>query len=372
MPGSFARRTQYLSVVKFDTGVVREIHARIDIANFIGEYVPLRKRGNDLVGLCPFHAEKTPSFHVHPDRGFFKCFGCGAGGDVITFVQKLENVAFGEAVRALANRAGIALEPENPRAARARSEREAMYDANRLAAAYFSRMLQSDVGERARAYCERRGFSPATIERFVLGYAPDGWSGLVSELQSHGVDLALAAKAGLVKSGQRGYYDFYRDRLMVPTYSTTGEVIAFGGRLLGDGEPKYLNTSATPVYTKGHHLFALNVARRAAAADRTLIVVEGYLDCIAMHQAGFENAVAALGTSFTPEQAAELRKFADYAFLCFDGDTAGSAAATKAVDVASKAIEHAGISVSVVSLPPGADPDSFLRERGATAFRELL
>ena len=372
MPGSFARRTQYLSVVKFDSGVVREIHARIDIANVIGEHVPLRKRGNDLVGLCPFHAEKTPSFHVHPDRGFFKCFGCGAGGDVITFVQKLENVAFGEAVRALANRAGIALEPENPRAARARSEREAMYDANRLAAAYFSRMLQSDVGERARAYCERRGFSPATIERFVLGYAPDGWSGLVSELQSHGVDLALAAKAGLVKSGQRGYYDFYRDRLMVPTYSTTGEVIAFGGRLLGDGEPKYLNTSGTPVYTKGHHLFALNVARRAAAADRTLIVVEGYLDCIAMHQAGFENAVAALGTSFTPEQASELRKFADYAFLCFDGDTAGSAAATKAVDVASKAIEHAGISVSVVSLPPGADPDSFLRERGATAFRELL
>ncbi|MBV8149425.1 MAG: toprim domain-containing protein, partial [Candidatus Eremiobacteraeota bacterium] len=172
--------------------------------------------------------------------------------------------------------------------------------------------------------------------------------------------------------GQRGYYDFYRDRLMVPTYSTTGEVIAFGGRTLGDGEPKYLNTATTPAYTKGHHLFALNVARRAAQSNRTIVVVEGYLDCIAMHQAGFENAVAALGTSFTPEQAAELCKYADFVFLCFDGDTAGNAAATKAVDVASKAIEHTGSSVRIVLLPAGEDPDSFLRREGAEAFRGLL
>ena len=358
--------------MRFDQGVLREIHARVDIANFIGEYVPLRKRGNDLVGLCPFHSEKTPSFHVHPDRGFFKCFGCGAGGDVITFVQKLENVAFGEAVRVLAVKAGVELEPENPRAARARSEREAIYDANRLAAAFFARELQSDAGARARAYCEKRGFSAATIERFGLGYALDSWDALVRELQANDVDLVLAAKAGLLKPGQRGYYDFYRDRLMVPTYATTGEVIAFGGRALGDAEPKYLNTAGTPVYTKGQHLYALNVARRAAQSDRTLIVVEGYLDCIAMHQAGFENAVAALGTSFTPEQATELRKYADYVYLCFDGDTAGNAAATKAVDVASKAIEHTGSAVRIVLLPPGEDPDSFLRQHGAAALRDLL
>jgi DNA primase len=372
MPGSFARSTQYLASVRFDQGVLREIHSRVDIANLIGEHVPLRKRGNDLVGLCPFHSEKTPSFHVHPDRGFFKCFGCGAGGDVITFVQKLENVAFGEAVRQLAVRAGIELEEENPRAARARTEREAIYEANRLAAAFFARTLQSDCGARARAYCERRGFSHATLERFVLGYAPDSWDALVGDLSGNGVDMAVAAKAGLVKAGQRGYYDFYRDRLMVPTYATTGEVIAFGGRALGDAEPKYLNTAGTPVYTKGQHLFGLNVARRVAQSDRTLIVVEGYLDCIAMHQAGFENAVAALGTSFTPEQATELRKYADYVFLCFDGDTAGNAAATKAVDVASKAIEHTGSAVRVVLLPPGEDPDSFLREHGAAALRDLL
>ncbi len=358
--------------MRYDQGVLREIRARVDIAALIGSYVPLKKRGNDLVGLCPFHAEKTPSFHVHPDRGFFKCFGCGAGGDAITFVQKSENLDFAEAVRALASKAGIELQPENPRAARVRSEREAMYESNRVAAAYFARMLAGELGARARAYCSRRGFSNETLERFGFGYAPDSWSGLVTELQSNGIDLTIAAKAGLVKAGQRGYYDFYRNRLMVPTYSTTGEVIAFGGRALGDGEPKYLNTSTTPVYTKGHHLFALNLARKAVQNDRTLIVVEGYLDCIALHQAGFQNAVAALGTSFTAEQAAELRKYAEYVFLCFDGDAAGSAAATKAIDVASKEIEHTGSSVRIVLLPPGDDPDSFIRGKGSAAFQTLL
>jgi DNA primase catalytic core len=358
--------------VRYDQDALREIRARIDIASLIGQYVALHKRGNDLVGLCPFHAEKTPSLHVHPDRGFFKCFGCGAGGDAITFVQRIENAQFGDVVRMLAAKAGIELEPETPRAARARSEREAIYEANRLAAAYFVRMLGSEAGAVARSYCAERGLLAETVERFGLGYAPDAWGGLVNELARNDVDLALAAQAGLVKSGQRGYYDFYRNRLMVPTYSTTGEVIAFGGRALGDTEPKYLNTSTTPAYTKGHHLYALNLARRAAQNDRTLIVVEGYLDCIALHQAGFENTVASLGTSFTEEQATELRKYAEYVYLCFDGDPAGSAAATKAVDVASKRIEHAGSSVRIVLLPPGDDPDSYVRNQGAEAFRRLL
>jgi DNA primase len=358
--------------VRFDRGVIAEIHGRIDIASLIGEYVQLKKRGNDLIGLCPFHGEKTPSFHVHPDRGFFKCFGCGVGGDAIAFMQKVENVPFGDAVRMLAGKAGVELRPEDPFAARARTQREAIYEANRIAAAFFARALASNAGRHARAYCERRGFSPSIVEQFALGYAPHAWSALVEELERERVDLALAAAAGLVKHGQRGYYDFYRDRLMVPTYATTGEVIAFGGRSLGDAEPKYLNTSTTPVYTKGRHLFALNVARRAAQRDRTLIVVEGYLDCIALHQAGFPNTVAALGTAFTQEQAAELRKYADYAFLCFDGDAAGNAAATKAVDIASKTIEHAGSSVRIVLLPPGDDPDSFIRNRGAAAFQALL
>jgi DNA primase len=358
--------------VRFDREAIAEINARVDIANVIGQYVPLKKRGNDLVGLCPFHGEKTPSFHVHPDRGFFKCFGCGAGGDTIAFVQRIENVTFADALRTLAAKAGVQLEAESPTAARARTQREAIYEANRIATGYFVRMLASDAGSNARAYCAGRGLSDAIVGEFALGYAPDSWSGLVDELEREGVSLAVAAAAGLVKPGQRGFYDFYRDRLMIPTYATTGEVIAFGGRALGDVEPKYLNTATTPAYSKGRHLFALNVARRAAQADRTLIVVEGYLDCIALHQAGFRNAVAALGTAFTPEQATELHKYADYAYLCYDGDTAGSVAATKAVDVASKSIEHAGVAVRIVLLPPGQDPDSFVRRAGPDAFRKAL
>ncbi len=359
--------------MRFDQAAIREIHARTDIASFIAQYVPLRKRGNDLVGLCPFHNEKTPSFHVHPDRGFFKCFGCGVAGDVISFVQRREGVPFGEAVRLLAARAGVQLEPETPQAARMRSERETIFEANRLAAAFFVRTLSSDVGKTARAYLQRRSLSAQTVQRFGLGYAPSAWDALVRELEGNAIDLRIAAKAGLVKPKESGgFYDFYRDRLMIPTYSTTGEVIAFGGRALGDAEPKYLNTATTPVYTKGRHLFALNVARRAAQREAAFIVVEGYLDCIALHQAGFENAVASLGTSFTQEQASELRKYAEHAFLCFDGDAAGSAAATKAVEIASKVLEHAGSSVRVVLLPPGADPDSYVREHGSQGFRALL
>jgi DNA primase len=360
-------------VPRLDQSVIREIHTRIDIATFIGQYVSLKKRGRDLVGLCPFHGEKTPSFHVHPEEGFFKCFGCGAGGDVIAFAMKLENLPFSDAARMLAAKAGIALENEDPRAARRRSEREAIYEANAIAAAYFERMLRAPEGASARTYCEGRGFGAAVVERFHLGFAPDGWNGLTDELRAHNVDLELAAKAGLVKPSQRGgYYDFYRNRLMVPTYATTGEVIAFGGRELGSGEPKYLNTSTTPVYTKGDHLYALNIARRAAAENKTLIVVEGYLDCIALHQAGFGNAVAALGTAFSERQAHELRKYAENVFLCFDADTAGGNAATKTVDIASKVIEHTGSSVRIVALPPGDDPDSFVRSNGAAAFAELL
>ncbi len=357
---------------RFDQGVIREVHSRIDIATFIGQYVALKKRGRDLVGLCPFHGEKTPSFHVHAEDGYFKCFGCGAAGDIIAFVQKLENLPFPDAVRLLAGKAGIEVEAEDPRATRARNEREAIYEANKIAVAFFVRMLKSAGGAPAREYCERRGFRDATIEKFAIGYAPDNWSGLTDELRSHDVAMETAAKAGLVKQGQRGYYDFYRDRLMIPTYATTGEVIAFGGRALGTEEPKYLNTSTTPVYTKGEHLFALNVARRAAQTERTLIVVEGYLDCIALHQAGFENAVAALGTSFTEKQAVELRKYADHVFLCFDADAAGSSAATKAVDIASRVIEHTGSAVRVVMLPHGEDPDSYLRSHGEAGFRAVL
>ena len=251
--------------MRIDDGVKREILARTDIGEVIGAVVTLRKRGNDLVGLCPFHGEKTPSFHVHPDRGFFKCFGCDAAGDVIRFVQLHDNLNFVDAMRVLAKRAGIALEAEDPATARVRSEKEAIYHANDVAARWFHRVLLSErEGEPGRQYCAGRGIAAESIAGFALGYAPDRWDGLTAELQREGVDLELAAKAGLVKAGQRGYYDFYRSRLMIPTRAVTGEVIAFGGRLIGPGEPKYLNTTTTPVYTKGRYLFALGSARRSA------------------------------------------------------------------------------------------------------------
>lgn len=356
--------------MRVDDGVKREILARADIGEVIGSYVSLRKRGNDLVGLCPFHGENSPSFHVHPDRGFFKCFGCGVGGDVFTFLQKHDNLGFVDALRVLGKRYGVALEEEDPRAARVRSEREAIYHANDVARAWFHRMLLDErAGAEARAYCEGRGITRETIATFQLGFAPDGWDGLVTELRRNDVDLALAVKAGLLKPSQRGgFYDFYRGRLMIPTFATTGETIAFGGRALGDAEPKYLNTSTTPVYTKGRYLYALNVARRAAAKEDAVIVVEGYLDCIALHQAGFGNAVAALGTAFTPEQAREIRKVATRALLCYDADAAGTEAALKSIDVL--AAENVG--AWAVRIPEGKDPDEFVRRNGADAFRALL
>ncbi|MBD5634789.1 MAG: DNA primase [Candidatus Eremiobacteraeota bacterium] len=357
-------------MARIDDGVKREVLARTDIATYIGTYVQLRKRGNDLVGLCPFHGEKTPSFHVHPDRNFWKCFGCQKGGDAIAFAMEQEALSFPEALRSLARRAGVAIEDEDPAAARVRSEKEQIYAANDVAAAFFHRTLRfAPEAEIARAYANERGLLPATIESFKLGFAPASWDALVRELTQNGVDLEVAARAGLLKRGDRGFYDVYRGRLMVPTYaSTTGEIVAFGGRALDDSEPKYLNTSTTPVYTKGRGLYALNVARRAAVASDALVVVEGYLDCIALHQAGFANAVASLGTAFTAEQAAELRKYAERIFLCFDADSAGDAATVKSIDV----LSAAGCVPFVVQLPPGDDPDTFVRKSGAPAFQGLL
>jgi DNA primase len=229
-------------------------------------------------------------------------------------------------------------------------------------------LLAAPEGETARAYCAGRGIGADAIAQFKLGYAPDRWDGLTSELQREGVDLALAEKAGLVKRGQRGCYDFYRDRLMIPTHAITGETIAFGGRLIGPGEPKYLNTTTTPVYTKGRFLYALGVARRAAQREGNIVIVEGYLDCIALHQAGIANAVASLGTAFTADQARELRKATENVFICFDGDAAGQAATSKSVDT----LVGEGLAARIVALPAGEDPDSFVRAHGEAGFRAQL
>jgi len=348
----------------FDTGVIAEVQAKVDLLAYVSQYVTLKKQGREYRGLCPFHSEKTPSFYLNADKQVWHCHGCGAGGDLIKFVERYENVDFSIALRMLAARAGIAL-PESAGAQRRRSEREAIYEANAVAQRFFADALRRD--KRALAYVHGRGVRDETAAAFGLGYAPDAWEGLVRVLERAGVELQLAEHAGLVRQ-KAGYYGVFRDRLMFPIYNLTGEVMAFGGRALGDDERKYLNTQNTAVYTKGSHVYGLNLARRAAAADDALIVVEGYLDAIALHQAGLRNAVASLGTAFTPEQARELRRVASRLYLCFDGDAAGQAATARSIDM----LVEEGLAVRIVALPAGKDPDELIAESGVQALERML
>jgi len=348
----------------FDAGVVAEIQAKVDLLAYVSQYVTLRKQGREYRGLCPFHSEKTPSFYLNAEKQVWHCHGCNAGGDLIKFVERYENVDFPVALRMLATRAGVVLQ-ESPGAQRRRSEREAIYEANAAAQRYFADELRRD--KRALDYIHRRGIKNETAAQFGIGLAPDGWEGLTKAVERAGVDVHVAERAGLLRQ-KTGYYDFFRNRLMFPIYNLTGEVMAFGGRALGDETPKYLNTPNTAAYTKGQHVYGLHLARRAVATDDTLVVVEGYLDAIALHQAGFRNAVASLGTAFTPEQARELRRVASKLYLCFDGDAAGQAATARSIDM----LVEEGLAVSIVVLPVGKDPDDLILESGPEAFATLL
>lgn len=348
----------------FDAGVVAEVQAKSDLLAYVSQYVTLKRQGREYVGLCPFHAERTGSFYLNAEKQLWHCHGCGSGGDLIKFVERYENVDFPTALRMLATRAGIVLQ-ETPGASRRRSEREAIYEANAAAQRFFADALRRD--RNALDYVHKRGITDETAAIFGLGYAPEGWEGLTKALERAGIDVPLAERAGLLRQ-KTGYYDFFRHRLMLPIYNLTGEVMAFGGRALGDETPKYLNTPNTAAYTKGAHVYGLHLARRAAGADDTLIVVEGYLDAIALHQAGFKNAVASLGTAFTQEQARELRRVANKLYLCFDGDAAGQAATARSIDM----LVEEGLAVSIVALPPGTDPDELILNNGAEAFGLLL
>lgn len=347
-----------------DAGVIAQIQSKVDLLAYVSQYVTLKKQGREYRGLCPFHSEKTPSFYLNADKQVWHCHGCGAGGDLIKFVERYENVDFSIALRMLATRAGVVL-PESAGAQRRRSEREAIYEANAVAQHFFADALRRD--KRALTYVHERGVRDETAGVFGIGYAPDAWEGLVRALERAGVDMQLAERAGLIRQ-KTGYYDFFRNRLMFPIYNLTGEVMAFGGRALGDETPKYLNTPNTAAYTKGNHVYGLQLARKAAAADDALIVVEGYLDAIALHQAGFGNAVASLGTAFTPEQARELRRVASRLYLCFDGDAAGQAATARSIDM----LVEEGLAVRIVALPGGKDPDEIIADGGVQAFEGLL
>ncbi|MBN1826747.1 MAG: DNA primase [Candidatus Eisenbacteria bacterium] len=347
--------------------LVEEVRAASDIVGVVGAYVRLRKAGRSFKGLCPFHKEKTPSFMVNPERQSFHCFGCGKGGDVFRFLMEIEGVAFPEALRTLAQRAGVRLpERGDPRA---REKRERLYALLDFAAGAFRSLYKGERGKRAREYARSRGFDEETEERFGFGFAPDGWRGLRDGAVRKGWSDEDLVRAGLAVPKEGGTpYDRFRNRLVFPIRNVGGRVIGFGGRILGDGEPKYLNSPETELFRKGEGLFGLWTTRGEIRGEGTAVLVEGYTDLISLWRGGVKNTVAPLGTAFTPEQARLLRNYADRAVLLFDGDEAGARAALRSLET----LSAEGLQPAVAELPAGSDPDDFLRREGVEALRERI
>jgi len=362
------------------------VRDRTDLVAVVSESVPsLKKRGRRFVGLCPFHKEKTPSFHVNPDTGLYHCFGCKESGDAIAFLERIEGYTFIDAVRALAERAGIAIEEQSSRpsdADRHKKEREALYGLMQMAAGWYETQLREHP-ERAYAVEElaRRGLEPSAdvIQSFRVGYAPPGWDGLATFLKKQGVSPAQAETVGLIvpRSSATGYYDRFRQRLMFAVIDAQGRVVAFSGRALPpvsqegslfEPPPKYINSPESPIYVKGASLFGLWQARHAVRQEEHAILVEGNFDVVSLHAQGVGNVVAPLGTAFTTEQARLLRRYASNVTLLFDGDAAGR----KATRAAEEPCLHAGLDATVARLPDGLDPDEFVRSKGAAALRHLI
>lgn len=348
---------------------IQELQDKIDIEQVISSSISLKRRGKNLVGLCPFHNEKTPSFTVYPESRSFYCFGCGAGGDVISFVRRMENLDYIEAVKAVAQMAGVPM-PEDGYDDTLSKQRRRLLEANREAARFYNACLMDPKNRPALDYFLKRGLSINTVTRFGLGYAPNDWRELINHLKSKGFtehELVLANLARRSdKNGRANYYDNFRNRVMFPIIDLRGNVIAFGGRVLDDSKPKYINTSDTLVYKKSNGVFALNFAKNAN--DNKLILVEGYMDVIALHQAGFTNAIACLGTAFTSEQANLLSRYADEVIICYDNDEAGRTATQRALGV----LGNTGLKLRVVRMEGGKDADEIIRKHGKERFADLL
>ncbi|HCX45697.1 MAG TPA: DNA primase [Ruminococcaceae bacterium] len=355
--------------MRLSDAFLEQLRANTDIESVISPYVNLRRRGKNLVGLCPFHNEKTPSFTVYPENGSFYCFGCGVGGDVITFVRRMENLDYMEAVKQLADRAGMAL-PEDGYDDTLAKKRTAVLAANRAAAKFFHAQLYTEQGRQALDYFLDRGLAPETIRHFGLGFAPNDWRALKRHLNKQGFDDVLLESANLLrrsdKNGKVSYYDNFRNRVMFPIIDPRGNVIAFGGRVLDDSKPKYINTSDTLVYKKSNGVFALNFAKNGN--DGKLIIAEGYMDVIALHQAGFTNAVACLGTALTKEQANLLSRYADTIILSYDADEAGQKATARALGI----FGTTGMEIKVLHLEGGKDPDEIIKKYGAQRFQAII
>ena len=351
--------------------VIDEILLRNDIENLISGYVPLKRAGSNLKGLCPFHSEKTPSFTVYPAENSFYCFGCGVGGNAITFIRQIEHLDYPDAVEFLAKRAGITVVRDKEPIYRPKGiDKKRLYEMNVDAAKFFHRCLFDNTEkarEALRYFTEKRGLSLATIKHFGLGFAPDSYDSLISFMLKKGYtrdELVVGYLAG--KSEQGRYYDAFRNRVMFPIIDVTGNVIAFGGRVMDDSKPKYKNTMDTPVFKKSRNLFALNFAKNTGA--ETLILCEGYMDVIALHASGFTNAVATLGTAITSEQARLLSRYTKKVIISYDADEAGQKAAQKAM----KLLGEVGLEVGVIKVPGAKDPDEYIKTYGRDKFREVI
>ncbi|MCD8026901.1 MAG: DNA primase [Clostridiales bacterium] len=354
----------------FPESFLQELKMRNDITETVSSYVSLKRRGRNMVGLCPFHGEKTPSFNVYTENGSFYCFGCGVGGDVITFIMKIENLDYVDAVKLLAQRAGMEV-PENSYDDSMNKLRSRIFEANREAARFYYSTLLSPKGASGLEYLHNRQLSDRTIRHFGLGFADDDWTSLCTHLRGKGFKDSeiTAANLGVKRRNGNGIYDRFTNRVMFPIIDLRGNVIAFGGRIMTDEKPKYLNTSDTPVFKKSANLFSLNNAKNSG--NRTLILCEGYMDVISVCQAGFTNAVATLGTALTVEQAVLMKRYADEVIICYDADEAGQKATARAIPI----LRNAGLLIRVLTVPRGKDPDEFIKSNGKdgpAAFRALI
>lgn len=351
----------------FSDSFLEELCARNDIVSVVSQYVSLTRRGGNYVGLCPFHNEKTASFNVSPDRQFFHCFGCGAGGDVITFLMRIENLDFPDAVYQLAERAGLTV-PENDAEIRSQKQKkDRLLALSRDAARFFHTVLQGAEGKEALSYLLGRGLSVSTIKKFGLGFAPNAWDKLLREMTQLGYTKQELLDAGLAVSNKTGgLYDRFRNRVMFPIIDVRGAVIGFGGRVMDDSTPKYLNSPETVIFNKRRNLFALNLAKKSAG--ERMILAEGYMDVIALHQAGFDCAVASLGTALTQEQTRLIARYKNEVVIAYDADNAGVNAANRAIEL----LKEAGVAIKILRIPNAKDPDEFIKKFGREKFERLL
>lgn len=347
--------------------VVDNVSRANDIVDIVGQYVKLKRQGSRYTGLCPFHNEKTPSFSVSGETQLYYCFGCGVGGNVYTFVMEYENYTFQEAIEYLADRAGIELPKDDGRQERRDdSRKKRMLEANRMAARYFYYQLKNKQGSRAYQYLRGRGLTDETIVKFGLGYSNISPDDLCRYLKQKGFEESILAESGLIKVDQRGAHDRFWNRVMFPIMDVNNRVIGFGGRVMGEGLPKYLNSPETPLFDKSRNLYGLHAAKKARKGY--FLLCEGYMDVIALHQAGFTNAVASLGTAFTPQHAMLMKRYVDQVILTFDSDGAGVTAALRAIPI----LKRAGLGIKVLNMRPYKDPDEFIKGEGAEAYEERI